>query len=249
MTTGRTPSRPVDPWLQLLGVLPAAAVVFWLSLSSTPITTTGALSIGALALCGWQPLRKWSVLLAAPAALAVGISAPHREDWVPLLVALFVWRGAVSTAQLDEELEGTGLTPVLFAISAVGAYLCLPDTEQIIPLAVIAVLTAVFAVVHPRVAFGRPGAMALIGLLGWIAAAGGIGRPAATIGGLGTFGVLLLAGGLTLPPYWLLVATQSGCVGLSSRVAGISHDVQFAALVVVLTLSVTLLTIVLSARR
>jgi hypothetical protein len=241
--------RPVDPWEQLHGLLPAALVVFWLSLSTTPITTGGALSIGALALCGWHRLREWSVLLAAPAALAVGASTPHREDWVPLVVALFVWRGAVSTAQLDEELEGTGLTPVLYAISAVGAYLCLPDTEQIIPLAVVAVLAAVVAVAQPDAAFGRPGSMALIGLLGWIAAAGGIGRSAATIGGLGTFGVLVLAGGLALPPYWLLVATQSGCVAICSRIAGISHDVQFAVLVVGLALSATFLAVVLSARR
>jgi len=241
--------RPADPFAQLLGLLPAEVVLSWLSLSSTPITTTGTLSIAALAFCGWPPLRKWSVLLAAPAALAVGFSAPHREDWVPFLVALFVLRGAVSTAALDEELEGTGLTPLLFAISAVGAYLCLPDTEQIIPLAVIAVLTAMVAVVERRAAFGRCGAMALIGLLGWIAAAGGIVRPAATIGGLGTFGVLLLGGGLALPPYWIIVATHSGCVVVCSRIAGISHDVRFASLVVALTLLVTLLTIVFSARR
>jgi hypothetical protein len=192
-------------------------------------------------------VRGWSAFLAAPAAFAVGVSAPHRADWVPLLVAVFVWRGAVSTARLDEDLEGTGLAPVLFALSAAGAYLCLPDTEQIIPLAVVAVLTAVIAVAEPRVGFGRPGSMALIGLLGWIAAAGGIGRSAATIGGLGTLGVLVLAGGLALPAYWVLVAAHTASVVVCSRLGGISHDVQFAALVVASTLAVTLITLVLAA--
>jgi hypothetical protein len=237
-----------------LGLVPAVLVVFWLSLSTTPITTGGILSIGALALCGWPALRSRSVWLAAPAALAVGASTPHREDWVPVLVALFVWRGAVSAARLDKELDGTGLDstgrlPLLFAISAVGAYLCLPDTEQIIPLAVVAVVTAAVAALVPRISLGGPGSMALIGLLGWIAAAGGIGRPAATIGGLGTFGVLVLAGGLALPSYWLLVATHSGCVAVCSRIAGVNHGVALAALVVAVALSVTLLTVLLSTRR
>lgn len=186
--------------------------------------------------------------LAAPAAVAVGMTAPHREDWVPWLVAAFAWRASLSTARLDEEREGTGITPVLFGISAVAAYLCLPDTEQIIPLAVVATATAIAAIVQPRVSFGRPGSMALIGLFGWIAAAGGIGRPAATIGGLGTLGVLVLAGGLTVPSNGLFVVMQSGCALVCSRLAGLSHDSRFAALVVAVALSVAMSILVLSAR-
>jgi hypothetical protein len=235
--------------MRVLGLLPAAVVLFWLALSSTPVSATGALSVGALALCGWRRLRPWSVWLSAPAALAVGLTAPYREDWVPFLVAAFVWRGAVSMARLDESVEGTGLTPVLFAVSAAAAYACLPDTEQIVPLAVVAIVGAAAAVAQPRLSFGGPGSMALVGLFGWIAAAGGVGRPAATVGALGALGVLALAGGLALPAEWILFATHVVCAGICSRVAGTSRGVAFASVVVALTLFATATAVVLSARR
>jgi hypothetical protein len=229
--------------------VPAGIVLLWLSLSSTPVTVNGTLSIGAISLCGWGRLRRWSVWLSAPAALAVGAIAPHRENWVPLFVAAFVWRGAVSMARLDEESAGSGIVPALYGISAVGALVCLPDTEQVLVLAVVAVATAIAALVEPRVAFGRSGSMALVGMFGWIAATGGIGRPAAIVGALGSLGVLVLAGGLALPSNRLLVVAHSGCVAACSRVAGISRDVRFAVIVVGLALSLTLCTVVLSARR
>ena len=123
MSSSSERAREATAWR--FGLLPAALVLLWLSLSSTPVSVNGAVSIGALAICGWQRLRPWSAWLVAPVALAVGVTAPHGEDWVPLFVAAFVWRGAVSTARLDEDLEGTGVTPVLFAISAIGAVLLL----------------------------------------------------------------------------------------------------------------------------
>jgi hypothetical protein len=235
--------------MQVRGLLPAAVVLLWLSSSSTPVSVSGALSIGALAICGWRRLRRWSVWLSAPAALAVAVTAPYRENWVPFLVAVFVWRGAVSMARLDESVQGTGLTPVLFAISAAAAYVCLPDTEQIIPLAVVAVLVGAAAVAQPRLSFGSPGSMALVGLFGWIASSGGIGRPAGTIGALGGLGVLLVAGGLELPPEWMLFAIHVVCAAICSRIAGVSRDVAFASTVVALTLAAAVGAVTLSARR
>ena len=214
-------------------------MLLWLSLSSTPVSVAGALSIAALAVCGWQRLRLWSAWLAAPAAVAVGMTAPHREVWVPWLVAAFVWCAALSTARLDDELRGTGLVPVLFAVTSAAAYMCLADSEQSLPLVVVAVVAAVVAVAEPRVSFGGPGSMALIGLLGWIAAAGGIGRPAGTIGALGALGVLVFAGRLTLGSDGLVLATQCGNALVCSRVAGVSHDELFAVVVVALALSAT----------
>ena len=244
-----TPRRSSNSWIQLLGLFPAGIVLLWLSLTSTPVSVNGALTVGAIAMCGWERLRRWSVWLSAPAALAVGMTAPHREEWVPLVVAVFVWRGAMSMARFDEESEGRGIAPAFFGISAVGALMCLPDTEQIFVLAAVAMVAAIVAVVEPRVAFGRPGSMALIGLFGWIASAGGIGRPAATVGALGSLGVLVLLGGLALPSDRFLVAVHSGCVVVCSRVAGVSRNVRFAAIVVALSLSLTACTLLLSSRR
>jgi len=241
--------HPSKSWITILGLLPAGIVLLWLSLTPTPVSVSGALSIGAMAVCGWERLRRWSVLLSAPAALAVGTTAPHHEDWVPLLVAVFVWRGALSMARFDEESAGSGLAPVFFGISAVGALVCVPDTEQIFVVAVVAIAVAIIAVAEPRVAFGRPGSMALVGLFGWIAAAGGIGRPAAIVGALGSLGVLVFLGGLALPSDRILVAVHTGCVAVCSRVAGISRHVRFAAIVVALALVLTLCTVVVSARR
>jgi hypothetical protein len=232
----------------VVGLLPAAAIIYWLALTSTPIDMNAFLAIAALALCGVPQLRRWSILLAMPAALAVGATTHYRESWVPWLVALFVWRGALSAAWLEARLRGTRVVPLLFWLTALGAYGCLPDTERIIPVAVVATIAAVAALVSPMVSFGGPGSMALIGLLGWIAAAGGIGRPAATVGALGTFGVLVLAGGLRLPRNIVLLGIQFVCVAACSRYAGISHDLQFATLVVGATLCVTLVAVIVLAR-
>jgi hypothetical protein len=238
----------VNPWIDVLGLLPAAAIVLWLAPSSTPIDMNAFLAIAALALCGVPQLRRWSILVAVPAALAVGATTHYRESWVPWLVALFVWRGALSAAWLEERLRGTRVVPLLFWLTAGGAYGCLPDTERIIPVAVVTTAVAVAALISPMVSFGGPGSMAMIGLLGWIAAAGGIGRPAAIVGALGAFGVLVLAGGLRLPRDIVLLGIQFACVAACSRYAGISHDLHFATVVVGATLCVTLMAVVVSAR-
>jgi hypothetical protein len=224
--------------LDLVGLVPAACVLLRLAGTPTPISVAGAVAIGALAVVGTRTLRPAAWLLAAPAALAVAATAPYRASFVPLLVAIVVWRGAVSMARLDDELRDTPTVPILFALSAAGAYACLPDTERIIPLAIVAVLTAAVALPWPRPWFGGPGAMALVGLSGWISAAGGVGRTAATIGALGSLGVLLLAGlGRRRNPL-ALVAVQAGCVVVCSRVAGVAGSVGFASFVVVGTLTV-----------
>src|SRR5215471_17259667 len=108
----------VNPWIDVLGLLPAAAIVLWLAPSSTPIDMNAFLAIAALALCGVPQLRRWSILVAVPAALAVGATTHYRESWVPWLVALFVWRGALSAAWLEERLRGTRVVPLLFWLTA-----------------------------------------------------------------------------------------------------------------------------------
>ncbi len=248
MTTARKRESERRAWTDVFGLLPAVAIVLWLAPTPTPIDMNAFLAIAALALCGVPQLRRWSILLAVPAALAIGATTHYRESWVPWLVALFVWRGALSTAWLDARLRGTRVVPLLFWLSALGAYGCLPDTERIIPVAVVATVVAAAALITPLVAFGGPGSMALIGLLGWIAAAGGIGRPAAIVGALGALGVLLLAGGLRLPRNIVLLVTQFACVAACSRFAGISHDLQFATLVVLASLCLTFLTVAAAGR-
>jgi hypothetical protein len=201
-----------------------------------------ALSVEVADLRSWP--RAVSALLAVPFAALLGRDASD-VGWVIALVALAGPLG-VLVAQTERQWNRAAITPALFAVSALGVYACVPDTEEAAALLGAAVALATVGWPLRLVTLGPSGAAAAIAVLAWVAAVGGRGRPAATIGALACVGLLAgLAAGAALAGRaapalrrWPLaaravavLAAQVGVAALASRWAGLQTDpVEAAAL-------------------
>jgi hypothetical protein len=184
---------PVGGWLiagaTFAGLVHSDALVgdrFWLAV--------GALLL-AVAPATWL-LRFGStahavVLLAGAASVAVAAGSVDDRTWVRALVLAATAIGSLVASRIDRRYCRLGLGPVLFAITAVGVFACVPDTEQAIPL--LAASGAALVALWPPVGLrlGASGAYLGVGLVVWTAAVGGVGRPGSVIGGIGCLGVFL----------------------------------------------------------
>lgn len=172
---------------------------------------------------GWCRRTLWLVA----GAVVVGASLPAGWPfWMRAVAAAVAALGGSLTVATNR--AAPRVTPALFAISAVGIYFCVPDTESAAVLVGALVVGAAWIFV-PR-ARAAVGVSALTGLLAWVAADGGVGRAGSVVGGVACLGVLLLpiarASPMTrpLPPRgWRLVTllgVQAALVAYESRVAG-----------------------------
>jgi len=182
---------------------------------------------------GMLGFGEW-VFRAAPRSVRLGVEVPGAAivaaalpDGSPFW-ARAALVGVVLLAALavpGHDVRSPRLVPVLLAIGAVGVYACVPDTEA--PIVLLgATLVASAIVLEPRL---RPslGFPAVVGIVAWVAAFGGLGRPGAIVGGLACLGVLLLpvprarcgrAGEVAA------VVVQLGLVAYEARVAGFEHS-------------------------
>jgi hypothetical protein len=120
-----------------------------------------------------------------------------------------------------------------------------PDTEQALVLLAVGLLIAMVAWPVPFVSLGAAGALASVGLLGWVVAVGGTGRHSAIIGGVGCLALLVIeplcsvlfkprrpalalfgTGAWSLLP---VAAVQLLFVSFGSRVVGLRASVTQAA--------------------
>jgi hypothetical protein len=144
------------------------------------------------------------------------------------------------------------LAAVLFAISAVGVYLCVPDTEQAAVLMGALVAAAALAV-DPDLR-AAPGIAPLTGVFVWTVAIGGHGREGSVVGGLACLGVLVLVplvgwGRTVRSAPWVLALGQLAYVVFVARVAGFRTGAG-AAIALALPAAVALWVLVaLTARR
>jgi hypothetical protein len=196
--------------------------------------------IGIGAVAGLEHTRwvsRWQcIALALPFALVIGFGGELVTDvWVRLLVTVAVSVGAMLAADFDGtwRREAPGL--MLFAISALGVYVAVPDTE---------LAAAVLGVSLPLVLLGWPACLASLGrsgaagatsLLVWAGAAGGAGRPASIVAVVSCLGLLagapagklLLPGAasgmrrLREPPLLVaLAASHAAIVAIAARAVG-----------------------------
>lgn len=77
----------------------------------------------------------------------------------------------------------------LLAVSTVGVFFTVPDTDVSLALVPIAALIALASWPLPLVRLGGGGAAA-VGALAWVSAVGGVGRGTAVVGGLACLGLL-----------------------------------------------------------
>ena len=178
-----------------------------------------------------------AVIAALPFALALSFSKGVPDVvWAHVLVVVAASLGAVLVSMTDGALRGLGVAPLLFAGSAAGVFLAVPDTER----AAVALGVAVALVALGRASLGSSGAAAATALIVWITAAGSTQRPPALVGGIACLGVLVaLPIGRSLvrrrrsaPAASTLLAGVHGALALTaSRVAGIRSDAGVAAFV------------------
>lgn len=213
------------------------------------------IGLGLLALAGLVgdlqhaplPLR---AALAVPGAwiLATRTEVPG-PSWVRASIVVTAVIGGALATDLDRRWRRPAIAPGLIAISVLGVYFTVPDTE--LPLAMIAPAVLIAALAWPigLVRLGSGGAFAVAGLLAWVSAVGGVGRAGSVVGGLATLGLLVIEplsrirplgrfnGPLVPRPGFFAALTVGAAHGLLvlfvSRVAGFRQQPREAAVLAV----------------
>lgn len=134
------------------------------------------------------------------------------------------------------------LIVVLLVVSVVGIYVCVPDTELIRP-ALGGFVGAALLLLDPELGGWSGGASVAGGLMLWMAAAGGYGRPGSVIGALACAGAVLFLSSFATgrrAPGWAGLLVPMGFTVFCARVAGFRHSAWAATLLVVLAVMVAL---------
>lgn len=227
--------RQVVPWA---GVAVVVATLLGLAAEvGVPISIVLACTL--LGLGGWlardaRPVARVTAALPGAVVLAATTDVP-RAEWAPGTVLLVASLGAVLVADFDDAATHTGLAPVLVAATALGIYLCGPDTEVSVVLVGVTLPMALLGWPVPTASLGGAGAYATTGLIAWVAVTAGSARPGAIVGGIACLGLLVvepavrrLMGVRTIGSGWAFVprlmavaSLHAAVVGVCSRVAGL----------------------------
>lgn len=181
----------------------------------------------------------FTAALGAPGAWFVAYQSGLVDTaWVRVAVTLGALTGGSLAAVAEQPPGRAGLGPPLLALSALGVYFTVPDTEEAMVLLAAAGPVAVLGWPLRIAALGTGGAMAAAGLLAWTVAAGGYGRSSSIVGGLGCLGLLVLEpvarriAGAQLraspqrgAPAVFVLSTHLAVVYLASRVVGVRRSV------------------------
>jgi hypothetical protein len=232
----------------IVGLLLAAAA--WVAMSvarSTPDALWQGLAMLAVAGALFPWTRKVPLLpavLAAPGAWWV----TQRLDlpgavWVVWLLFATIVLGAPLVASFDRAYRDRGFGPLLLAVTVMGAFSTLPDTEEVLVLVGAALPLMLLAWPKVLARIGPAGAYPVVGLFAWVTAWGGRGRETAIIGAVAGLGVLIaeplarwVNGRVPLASFprgplgaVLAAVVQVIVVVLTARLAGLQSDLLLAA--------------------
>lgn len=213
--------------IALLAAGPGAVAAAARARRLTPVVATGIRAVAAVP----------GALVTADAAVGAA-----TQPWVRPLVVATVLIGGAAVVSSDRATAPSGTALVCLVGTLVACYTTVPDTEQAGLLAGVAVPFVLLGFPVALAGVG-PGGYAVVGLLAWTAAVGGVGRPGAAVGTVAGLGVLLVlpavrglrGGRFRLPTRPLdprslaLVAVQAVVVVLTARVAGLRDSLTGAA--------------------
>jgi hypothetical protein len=184
-----------------------------------------------------------AVVVTAPFAWLLAVDASSIA-WVRAVVVGSATVGALAAARTDTEWGATGLTPLLYAISATGVFAAVPNTREAAALLGASLPPALCGWPLGRARLGRAGGAAAAGVLVWVAAVGALGREPAVVGAVACLGLLaaLPAGrwlAERIDPHvrWRrrvpagpvpILVVHTAVVAVASRVAGISSELRIA---------------------
>lgn len=145
-------------------------------------------------LVAWHPsLGLLGLVVTIPGAVVITHQTRlPTEHWVaPLVVATTVVGGTL-VADLDRRHARRGWGPVLFAITVVGVYFTVPDTELALVLLGASLPIVVLGWPFALTSIGWVGAYPAVGALAWTAAYEGAGRPSAIVPAVACLGLFIV---------------------------------------------------------
>ena len=221
--------------LPIGGPIVAVAAAVAMSVTRSLSTTVGAgLCLLAVAGALFSLSRRIALLpalTALPGAWLIGRSGPSGTGWVePIAVTTVALVGPV-VAGFEEDTEKSPIPMWLFTVSVAGAWLTLPDTEEVLVLLGALSMPALLTWPLRMLRLGSVGAYTLPGLYIWVVMWGGRGRESSIFGALAALGLLAaapiaawMAGRGRVSSYGLigffLVFGHAGLVIFVTRVAG-----------------------------
>ena len=126
------------------------------------------------------------------AVVAATIGIPYSRRVATVFVTVMIVLLAVLVESFDRRYAATTVATPLLAISVVSVFLTVPNT-RIVLLAAGAALPWLVAGPPAKLArLGRSGSYAAVGMLVWLVATGGLGRPLSLFAGIATLGVLAI---------------------------------------------------------
>jgi hypothetical protein len=230
----------------------------------TLVPAVGAAVTGLLGYERWGPAV--ALVAAVPGAVILGGAAGPNNAlwWIPAFTVGATLIGGTLLVDYDTANTGSGLAPILLAMTALGAWTTVPDTEQILVVAGVFLPIALLGLPVTRITEGA-GAYGVVGLLVWVATVGGRGRPGAVIGAVACLGILLaepiarrIWRGRAVTPRHAATArgigalvVHAGVVLLAARFAGFVQpaDTAVGLSAAVLLLGVAAMVLVLRPRR
>lgn len=221
----------VARWLGTLAAAGATAGIVAGGANPNLILAAAGLWLVAEATKQAPALARATALIAPALFLAFATGIPQR--W-PYRLAMAGFVVLVFEALRWQDTGKRPLSSGLVAITALGVFATVPDTNSVLAIVVALPVVALPAVRH-RVPLGSGGSAALLGCLTWAAVVGGVARPAAIVGALGSFGVILIEPMLNRLAIFdqrfrkprstladrLVVAAHCVIVAISARVAGL----------------------------
>ncbi len=202
--------------------------------------------VATLALGGWlarpphdtmRAVFGW-VLLTAGAIVIVWRGGLPDIGWVTVLAPVLILAGGAAVAAWSTRLPQEVLGPMV-AISAFGIWATVPDTEAARVLLGVSLPMALATVRPIKAGLAFAGAFPLVGIMVWVTAVGGEGRPASIIGGWACLGALAifplyrnsLRGWVEAHPL-LTILYHAFLVGIASRIIGLWESVGLAVVAV-----------------
>lgn len=166
----------------------AALVVLW-SEFDVPLEVV----VGAVVITGGVSLgtELWDRALGAlPGAFIIVYLGDAGSGMAAVVILMAIAAGAALVVDFDAEFRHTAIGLPLLAGSVVGLLMTVPDTERAFAVVGVALPLILLGWPKPIVSLG-PGAAAAAGVIGWIAAYAGNGRPGAAIGAVASLGLML----------------------------------------------------------
>lgn len=204
--------------------------------------------VSLAAIAGWLPLpRMVGAIATIPGAALIAFTLVDEvAGWIVSLLFLGIPLIGMIVSDFEIPTHRARLGMPMLSLTAIGIFFTVPDTDHALLCMGVAVPMALLGWPMSFASIGRAGAFAFVGLMIWVIAIDGIGRPASMVASVGAFG-LLIAHAIgrwihrwrsppvsidmpsRLPIPLILLSVQLGIVFVTARVAPLMSTVSSTA--------------------